>query len=119
MNALDFARLQFGITTIFHFLFVPMTIGLTAWVALCETRWYRTRDEAYLRMTRYWGRFMLISVAIGVVTGIVMEFQFGMNWSLYSRYVGSVFGAPLAIEGPLAFLASGRPCHPLHAGTIR
>ncbi|MGD0197353.1 MAG: cytochrome ubiquinol oxidase subunit I [Solirubrobacteraceae bacterium] len=103
MNALDFARLQFGITTIFHFLFVPMTIGLTAWVALCETRWYRTRDEIYLRMTRYWGKFMLISVAIGVVTGIVMEFQFGMNWSLYSRYVGDIFGSPLAMEGLIAF----------------
>jgi cytochrome d ubiquinol oxidase subunit I len=103
MNALDFARLQFGITTIFHFLFVPMTIGLTAWVALCETRWYRTRDELYLRMTRYWGRFMLISVAIGVVTGLVQEFQFGMNWSVYSRYVGDIFGSPLAMEGLIAF----------------
>jgi cytochrome d ubiquinol oxidase subunit I len=103
VNTLDFARLQFAVTTIFHFLFVPMTIGLTAWVAICETAWYRTRKDIYLRMTRYWGRFMLISVAIGVVTGIVQEFQFGMNWSLYSRYVGDIFGSPLAMEGLVAF----------------
>jgi cytochrome bd ubiquinol oxidase subunit I len=103
VNALDLARLQFALTTIFHFIFVPMTIGLSSWVALCETRWRRTGDEVYLRMTRFWGRFMLISIAIGVVTGIVMEFQFGMNWSLYSRYVGDVFGSPLAMEALIAF----------------
>ena len=103
MNALDLARWQFGITTIFHFIFVPMSIGLAAWVAICQTRWYRTRDEVYLRMTTFWGRFFLISIAIGVVTGIVQEFQFGMNWSLYSRYVGDIFGAPLAMEALAAF----------------
>jgi len=103
MNALDLARTQFGVTTLFHFIFVPMSIGLTAWVALCQTLYFRTGNEIYLRMTKFWGKFMLISVAIGVVTGIVQEFQFGMNWSLYSRYVGDIFGAPLAMEGLMAF----------------
>ena len=103
MNTLELARLQFGITTVFHFIFVPMSIGLAVWVAYCQTRWYRSKDEVYLRMTRFWGKFMLISIAIGVVTGIVQEFQFGMNWSEYSRYVGDIFGAPLAMEGLLAF----------------
>ncbi len=103
MNTLELARLQFGVTTIFHFIFVPMSIGLAAWVAYCQTRWYRSGDELYLRMTRFWGKFMLITLAIGVVTGIVQEFQFGMNWSQYSRYVGDIFGAPLAMEGLAAF----------------
>ncbi|MGA2321469.1 MAG: cytochrome ubiquinol oxidase subunit I [Solirubrobacteraceae bacterium] len=103
MNTLELARLQFGVTTIFHFIFVPMSIGLAVWVAYCQTRWQRTGDEVYLRMTRFWGKFMLISLAIGVVTGLVQEFQFGMNWSEYSRYVGDIFGAPLAMEGLMAF----------------
>jgi cytochrome d ubiquinol oxidase subunit I len=103
VNTLELARLQFGITTVFHFIFVPMSIGLAVWVAYCQTRWYRSKDEVYLRMTRFWGKFMLISIAIGVVTGIVQEFQFGMNWSEYSRYVGDIFGAPLAMEGLAAF----------------
>ena len=103
MNTLDFARTQFGVTTLFHFIFVPMSIGLAAWVALCQTLYYRTGREVYLRMTRFWGKFFLISMAIGVVTGIVQEFQFGMNWSLYSRYVGDIFGAPLAMEALIAF----------------
>ncbi len=103
MNTLELARLQFGVTTVFHFIFVPMSIGLAAWVAYCQTRWHRTGDEVYLRMTRFWGKFMLISLAIGVVTGIVQEFQFGMNWSQYSRYVGDIFGPPLAMEGLGAF----------------
>ncbi|MGD0455396.1 MAG: cytochrome ubiquinol oxidase subunit I [Solirubrobacteraceae bacterium] len=103
MNTLELARLQFGVTTIFHFIFVPMSIGLAVWVAYCQTRWHRSGDEIYLRMTRFWGKFMLISLAIGVVTGIVQEFQFGMNWSEYSRYVGDIFGAPLAMEGLMAF----------------
>jgi cytochrome d ubiquinol oxidase subunit I len=103
MNTLELARLQFGVTTIFHFIFVPMSIGLAVWVAYCQTRWHRSGDELYLRMTRFWGKFMLISLAIGVVTGLVQEFQFGMNWSEYSRYVGDIFGAPLAMEGLMAF----------------
>jgi cytochrome bd ubiquinol oxidase subunit I len=103
VNTLELARLQFGVTTLFHFIFVPMSIGLAFWVAYCQTRHYRSGDEVYLRMTRFWGKFMLISLAIGVVTGLVQEFQFGMNWSEYSRYVGDIFGAPLAMEGLAAF----------------
>src|SRR5690349_750733 len=103
MDVVDIARWQFGITTVYHFLFVPLTIGLTALVAALETRWVWTRDPAYLRLTKFFGKLLLINFAIGVVTGIVQEFQFGMNWSDYSRFVGDVFGAPLAIEGLLAF----------------
>ncbi len=103
MSALDLARWQFGITTVYHFLFVPLTIGLSILVAGMQTAWYRTRNPKYRRMTRFWGKLFLINFAMGVVTGIVQEFQFGMNWSAYSRYVGDVFGAPLAMEGLLAF----------------
>src|SRR3954451_9748101 len=103
MNALDIARWQFGITTVHHFLFVPLTIGLAPLVALMQTAWYRTGDPGWYRLTRFFGKLFLINFALGVVTGIVQEFQFGMNWSDYSRFVGDVFGAPLAIEGLLAF----------------
>ena len=103
MTSLDLARLQFAITTIYHFLFVPVSIGLSAYVALCQTLYLRTGREVYDRMARFWGKLFLISFALGVATGIVQEFQFGMNWSDYSRYVGDVFGAPLAIEGLAAF----------------
>jgi cytochrome d ubiquinol oxidase subunit I len=103
MDALDVARWQFGITTVYHFLFVPITIGLSALVAGYETAWIRTGKEHYLRLTKFLGKLFLINFAIGVVTGIVQEFQFGMNWSDYSRFVGDIFGAPLAIEGLLAF----------------
>ncbi len=103
MDVLDIARWQFGIITVYHFLFVPITIGLTALIAVLETVWVRTRKPEYLRLTKFFGRLFLINFAIGVVTGIVQEFQFGMNWSDYSRFVGDVFGAPLAIEGLLAF----------------
>ena len=103
MSALDLSRWQFAITTLFHFIFVPLSIGLAAWVALCQTMALRTGKEVYTRMTRFWGKLMLISFAVGVVTGIVQEFQFGMNWSGYSRYVGDVFGAPLAMEALVAF----------------
>jgi cytochrome d ubiquinol oxidase subunit I len=103
MSALELARWQFGATTVYHFLFVPITIGITWFVALFETLWYRRREERYLRLTRFFGKLMLINFAIGVVTGIVQEFQFGMNWSEYSRYVGDVFGAPLAMEALAAF----------------
>ncbi|MFN8152094.1 MAG: cytochrome ubiquinol oxidase subunit I [Solirubrobacterales bacterium] len=103
MTSLDLARWQFGITTVYHFLFVPLTIGLAAWVAICQTAWYRTGDEQWRRATKFWGKLMLISFALGVVTGIVQEFQFGMNWSNYSRFVGDIFGAPLAMEGLAAF----------------
>ncbi|GAA1166028.1 cytochrome ubiquinol oxidase subunit I [Nocardioides aquiterrae] len=100
---LDIARWQFGITTVYHFLFVPITIGLTALVAAMESQWLRTRQPEWLRLTKFFGRLMLINFAIGVVTGIVQEFQFGMNWSDYSRFVGDIFGAPLAVEALLAF----------------
>ena len=103
MDALIAARWQFGITTIYHFLFVPLTIGLALVVAILETKWVRSRDPKFLRATKFWGKLFLINFAIGVVTGIVQEFQFGMNWSSYSRFVGDIFGAPLAIEGLAAF----------------
>ncbi|GAA5162423.1 cytochrome ubiquinol oxidase subunit I [Pseudonocardia eucalypti] len=103
MSALDLARWQFGITTVYHFLFVPLTIGLSMLVAVMQTAWVRTGREHYLRMTKFWGKLFLINFAMGVATGIVQEFQFGMNWSDYSRFVGDIFGAPLAIEGLLAF----------------
>ncbi len=102
-TALDLARWQFGITTVYHFFFVPMTISLAFLVAIMQTVWWRTGDERWLRVTRFFGKLFLINFAMGVVTGIVQEFQFGMNWSSYSRFVGDIFGAPLAIEGLLAF----------------
>jgi cytochrome d ubiquinol oxidase subunit I len=103
VDQVDLARWQFGITTVYHFIFVPITIGLSALVAGLQTAWVRTGKEHYLRSTRFWGKLFLINFAIGVATGIVQEFQFGMNWSNYSRFVGDIFGAPLAIEGLLAF----------------
>ncbi|TYB49443.1 cytochrome ubiquinol oxidase subunit I [Actinomadura chibensis] len=103
MDSLDIARWQFGITTVYHFLFVPLTIGLSALVAILETAWVRTGRPRYMRAARFWGKLFLINFAMGIVTGIVQEFQFGMNWSDYSRFVGDIFGAPLAIEGLLAF----------------
>ena len=103
MDPLDLARWQFGIVTVYHFLFVPITIGLSAIVAGYETAWVRTQNLQWLRLTKFFGKLFLINFAIGVVTGIVQEFQFGMNWSAYSRFVGDIFGAPLAVEGLLAF----------------
>jgi cytochrome d ubiquinol oxidase subunit I len=103
MDVLDLSRWQFGITTVYHFLFVPLTIGLSILVAGWQTAWYRTKKPEYLRLTKFFGRLFLINFAMGVVTGIVQEFQFGMNWSDYSRFVGDVFGAPLAMEGLMAF----------------
>ncbi len=99
----DLARWQFATTSIYHFLFVPVTIGLAFLVAILQTVWYRTDNPDYKRMTRFFGTLLLINVAVGVVTGLVQEFEFGMNWSVYSRYVGGVFGAPLAMEGLAAF----------------
>ncbi len=103
MSALDLARWQFGITTVYHFIFVPITIGSGFLVAGLQTAWYRTNKDKYLRATKFFGKLFLINFAIGVVTGIVQEFQFGMNWSSYSRFVGDIFGAPLAMEGLIAF----------------
>jgi cytochrome d ubiquinol oxidase subunit I len=103
LGALGPARLQFAITTLYHFLFAPITIGMAALTAILQTAWHRTGREPYLRATKFWGRLFLINLAMGVVTGIVLEFQFGMNWSAYSRFVGDVFGAPLAMEALIAF----------------
>jgi len=103
LDPLALARWQFGLTTLYHFLFVPLTIGMALLVALLQTAWVRTGKLKYLHLTRLFGRIFLINFAMGVVTGIVQEFQFGMNWSDYSRFVGDVFGAPLAMEGLLAF----------------
>ena len=103
MEVLDLARWQFGITTVYHFFFVPLTIGLSVLVASMQTIWWRTGNERWLRLTKFFGKLFLINFAMGIATGIVQEFQFGMNWSDYSRFVGDIFGAPLAIEGLLAF----------------
>ena len=100
----DLARGQFATTSIYHFLFVPLTLGLGPLVAVMQTIWYRTGNEAWLRLTRFFGTLLLINIAIAVATGLVQEFEFGMNWSVYSRFVGNVFGAPLAIEGLAAFM---------------
>jgi cytochrome d ubiquinol oxidase subunit I len=103
MDPVTLSRWQFGLTTVYHFLFVPLTLGLGWFVAYMQTRYYQTRDESWRKMAKFWGKLFLINFAIGVVTGIVQEFQFGMNWSEYSRYVGDIFGAPLAIDALMAF----------------
>jgi cytochrome bd ubiquinol oxidase subunit I len=129
MDALILARLQFGATTLYHFVFVPLTIGLAPLVAIMQTAYLRTRNQAYRRMARLFGTLFVINFAMGVATGLVQEFQFGMNWSSYSRFVGDVFGVPLAIEGLLAFFlestllglwifGEGRLPEKLHAATI-
>jgi cytochrome bd ubiquinol oxidase subunit I len=103
MDVVMLSRLQFAAATMFHFLFVPLTLGLSVLVAYMETRYVQTGDETYLRMTKFWGKLFLINFALGVVTGITLEFQFGTNWSRYSTYVGDVFGSLLAIEASVAF----------------
>jgi len=101
--AVALARWQFAVTTVYHFFFVPITLGLSVLLAIMQTAYYRTNNEMYKKMVKFWGKLFLINFAIGVATGIVQEFQFGMNWSEYSRMVGDIFGAPLAIEALLAF----------------
>jgi cytochrome d ubiquinol oxidase subunit I len=103
MDVLELSRLQFAIVAAFHFIFVPLTLGLSILVAYMETKYVRTGDDLYLRMAKFWGKLFLINFAIGIVTGITLEFQFGMNWAEYSKYVGDIFGAPLAIEATVAF----------------
>lgn len=103
MDVLTLSRWQFAITSMFHFIFVPLTLGLSVLVAWMETKYVRTGDDTWLRMAKFWGKLFLINFALGVVTGITMEFQFGMNWAEYSKYVGDIFGAPLAIEATVAF----------------
>ncbi|ADU46778.1 cytochrome ubiquinol oxidase subunit I [Intrasporangium calvum] len=129
MDATDLARWQFAITTVYHFLFVPITIGLSAVVAYFHTRWVRTHRPEWLRLAKFYGKLFTINFALGLVTGIVQEFQFGMNWSDYSRFVGDIFGAPLAVEALLAFFLEstflglwifgwGRIPERLHAATM-
>src|SRR5512141_861462 len=103
MDTLMLSRLQFAAATFFHFLFVPLTLGLSILIAIMETLYVRTRDEEYKNMARFWGKIFLINFAIGVVTGITLEFQFGTNWSRYSAYVGDIFGSLLAIEATVSF----------------
>jgi cytochrome d ubiquinol oxidase subunit I len=103
MDPITLSRWQFALTTIYHWLFVPLTLGMGWYVAYFQTRFYQTKDQTWNKMAKFWGKLFLINFAIGVVTGIVQEFQFGMNWSDYSRYVGDIFGAPLAVEALLAF----------------
>ncbi|UUZ44417.1 cytochrome ubiquinol oxidase subunit I [Janibacter limosus] len=129
MDVLDLARWQFAITTVYHYFFVPVTIGLSTIVARYHSRWIRTRNEDHLRMAKFLGKLFTINFALGLVTGIVREFQFGMNWSTYSRFVGDIFGAPLALEALLAFFLEstflglwifgwGRIPERLHAATM-
>lgn len=103
MDITSLARFQFGMTTVFHFFFVPMSIGLAFAVAIMETMYVVKKDKIYKDMAKFWGNLFLLSFAVGVVTGIIQEFQFGMNWSEYSRFMGDIFGAPLAVEALLAF----------------
>lgn len=103
MNIVTLSQIQFATTTIYHFFFVPLTLGLSLLVAIMETMYVSTGKEKYKTMTLFWGKLFLINFAMGVVTGIVLEFQFGMNWSEYARFVGDIFGAPLAIEALVAF----------------
>lgn len=129
MDIAILSRWQFAITTVYHFFFVPLTLGLSILVAIMETLYVVKKDATYKTMAKFWGKLFLINFAVGTVTGIVQEFQFGMNWSEYSRYVGDIFGAPLAIEGLLAFFLEStflgiwifgwdRLSKPLHAATI-
>lgn len=102
-NVITLARCQFGLTTVYHFFFVPLTIGLAFIIAIMESLYVKTNDDKYRIMVKYWGKLFLINFSMGVVTGLVQEFQFGMNWSNYSRFVGDIFGVPLAIEALVAF----------------
>ncbi len=103
MDVLTLSRMQFAVATYFHFLFVPLTLGLSFLVAIMETLFVRTGDEDYRRLTKFWGKLFLINFAVGIVTGITLEFQFGTNWSRYSTYVGDIFGSLLAVEATVAF----------------
>src|SRR3990170_8308991 len=103
MDVLILSRWQFAVTSMFHFIFVPLTLGLSILVAYMEWRYVKTGDKTWLRMANFWGKLFLINFALGIVTGITLEFQFGMNWAEYAKYVGDIFGAPLAIEATLAF----------------
>ena len=103
MTIVNLARFQFAMTTVFHFFFVPFSIGTVFVVAIMESIYVHTKNEQYQRMAKFWGKIFLLSFAVGVVTGLIQEFQFGMNWSDYSRFMGDIFGAPLAFEALLSF----------------
>ncbi len=103
MEHLFISRLQFALTAAFHFLFVPMTLGVVVLIAIMQTFWYKTGDEGWLKLVKFFGKLFIINFAVGVVSGISLEFQFGMNWAEYSKYVGDIFGVPLAIEATVAF----------------
>ncbi|WP_173004542.1 cytochrome ubiquinol oxidase subunit I, partial [Rhizobium dioscoreae] len=103
LDIVALSRLQFAMTALYHFLFVPLTLGLSVLLAIMETTYVMTGRQIWRQMTKFWGTLFGINFVLGVATGIVMEFQFGMNWSYYSYYVGDIFGAPLAIEGLMAF----------------
>ena len=102
-SAVEVARLQFALTALFHFIFVPLTLGLSFILAIMESVYVLTQKQVYRDMTRFWGKLFGINFALGVTTGLTMEFQFGTNWAYYSHYVGDIFGVPLAIEGLMAF----------------
>lgn len=104
-DVIDLSRWQFALTALYHFLFVPLTLGLIFLLAVMETIYVVTGKTVYRDMTRFWGKLFGINFALGVATGLTMEFQFGTNWSLYSNYVGDIFGAPLAMEALLAFFS--------------
>src|SRR5574344_876890 len=103
MDVVMLSRLQFAVTVFFHFIFVPLTLGLSLLLAYMETRYVMTGDEMWKRQVKFWGKLFLINFTLGVVTGITLEFQFGTNWSRYSQYVGDIFGSLLAIEATVAF----------------
>ena len=103
MDIVSLARFQFAMTTVFHYFFVPFSIGTALVISVMETLYVVKKDEMYKKMAKFWGNIFLLSFAVGVVTGIIQEFQFGMNWSEYARFMGDIFGAPLAIEALLAF----------------
>ena len=102
-DAVTYARVQFGITAVAHWLFVALTLGLVAFVVICQIQWYRKKSPAYERMTRFWGQLYVVNYAVGIATGIVMEFQFGLNWSGLTHFAGNVIGSPLSIETLVAF----------------
>jgi len=102
-SVVELSRLQFAITAMYHFLFVPLTLGLSVIMAIMESVYVMTNKQIYKDMTLFWGKLFAINFALGVTTGITLEFQFGTNWAYYSHYVGDIFGAPLAIEGMMAF----------------
>lgn len=107
-DLVDLSRLQFAVTAMYHFIFVPLTLGLSFMLVAMEVTYVLTGKEIYKDMTRFWGKLFGINFALGVATGITMEFQFGTNWAYYSHYVGDIFGAPLAIEGLMAFFLEDR-----------